>query len=167
MPNISELQRFKGLTTNVYTKDIQSPLLRKINPTSCSPNISNCVPVTPLALRHMVAPALHLFRAELMKVWRRYPQRNKTLLLLFLTEMSIFELKFSMTRIQESLEVTSVGKLSSVLISPYNLSDILQQVSLHVPARLTMLTGLTVEEMYVYCTVAAVYVFAKCMYTVR
>ena len=102
-----------------------------------------------------------------MKVWRRYPQRNKTLLLLFLTEMSIFELKFSMTQIQESLDATSVGKLSSVLISPYNLSDTLQQESLHVPSGLTMLTGLTVEEIYVHCTVAAVYAVAKCMYTVQ
>ena len=75
--------------------------------------------------------------------------------------MSIFELKFSMTRIQESLDVTSIGKLSCVLISPYNLSDILQQVSLHLPARLTMLTGLTVEEMYVYYTVAAVNAVVK------
>jgi len=81
--------------------------------------------------------------------------------------MSLFELKFSMTQIQESLNVISIGKLSCVLISPYNLSDILQQVSLQLPAGLTMLTGLTVEEMYVYCTVAAVYVVVKCMYTVR
>ena len=81
--------------------------------------------------------------------------------------MSLFELKFSMTQIQESLNVISIGKLSCVLISPCNLSDILQQVSLQLPAGLTMLTGLTVEEMYVYCTVAAVYVVVKCMYTVR
>ena len=132
---------FQRLTTNVYTKDIQSPLLRKINPTACSPNISNCVPVTPLALRHTVAPALHLFRAELMEVWRWDQLRKKTILTLILTEMFIFELKFSMTQIQESLDVTSIGKLSCVLISPYNLSDILRQVSLQLPAGLTMLTG--------------------------
>ena len=75
--------------------------------------------------------------------------------------MSLFELKFSMTQIQESLNVISIGKLSCVLISPYNLSDILQQVSLQLPAGLTMLTGLTVEEMYVYCTVAAIHALAK------
>ena len=44
--------------------------------------------------------------------------------------MAILELKFSMTQLQESLDVTSIGKLSSVLINPYNLSSILQQVSL-------------------------------------
>jgi hypothetical protein len=115
----------------------------------------------------MVAHALHLFWEVLMKVWRRDPQRKKTFLPLFLTELSIFELEFSMTRIQVSLDVTSIGKLSSVLNSPYNLSDILQQVILQLPAGLTVLTGLTVEEMYVYGTVAAVYVIAKCMYTVR
>jgi len=44
-----------------------------------------------------------------------------------------------------------------VLINPQNLSSILQQVSLQLPAGLTMLTGLTVEEMYVNYTVASVY----------
>ena len=56
--------------------------------------------------------------------------------------MSIFVLKFGMTQIQESMDVTSRGKLSSVLISPHYLSDIL------------------------YCKIAAVYAVAKCMYTV-
>ena len=64
--------------------------------------------------------------------------------------------------IQESLDVTSMGNLSSVLINSYNLSSILQ-VSLQLPAGLTMLTGLTVEEMYVYYTVASVHAVANSM----
>ena len=75
-------------------------------------------------------------------------------------EMAILELKFNLMQLQESLDVTSVGKLSSVLISPYNLSTILQQVSMQLLARLSMLTGLTVEEMYVYYAVATVHVVA-------
>jgi hypothetical protein len=39
-------------------------------------------------------------------------------------------MKFSLTQLQELLDITSTGNLSSVLISPYNLSTILQQVSL-------------------------------------
>jgi len=54
-----------------------------------------------------------------------------------------------MTQMQESLDATSMGQLSSVLINPYNLSVILQQVSLQLPAVLSMLTGLTVEETYI------------------
>jgi hypothetical protein len=75
-------------------------------------------------------------------------------------EMAILELKFSMTQIQESLDVTSIGKLSSVLINPGNLSEILQQVSLQLPAGLSMLTGLMIEDMYVYYTVATVHAVA-------
>ena len=55
-------------------------------------------------------------------------------------------------QLQEAIDVTSLGRLSSVLINPYNLSVILQQVSLQLPAGLPMLTGLSVQEMYVYCT---------------
>jgi len=65
-------------------------------------------------------------------------------------EMAILDLRFSITQMQESLDVTSNGKLSSVLINPYNLSEILQQVSLQLHAGLSMLTGLTIEDMYVY-----------------
>jgi hypothetical protein len=75
-------------------------------------------------------------------------------------ETAILETKLSITQLQESLEVTSIGKLSSVLIKPHNLSSILQQVSLQLPAGLSMLTGLTVEEMYVYYTVATVHAVA-------
>jgi hypothetical protein len=76
-------------------------------------------------------------------------------------EMAILDLKFSVTQLQESLDVTSIGQLSSVLINPYNLSVILQQVSLQLPTGLSMLTGLTVEEMYVYYTIATVHAVAS------
>jgi hypothetical protein len=75
-------------------------------------------------------------------------------------EMAILNLKFSTTQLQESLDVASIGKQSSVLINPYNLSDILQQVSLQLPAGLSMLTGLTVEDMYVYYAVATIHAVA-------
>jgi hypothetical protein len=59
-----------------------------------------------------------------------------------------------------------MGQLSSVQINPYNLSVILQQVSLQLPAGLAMLTGLTVEEMYVYYTIATVHAVAS-SHTIR
>jgi hypothetical protein len=74
--------------------------------------------------------------------------------------MAILDLRFSITQLQESLDVSSNGKLSGVLINPYNLSEILQQVSLQLPAGLSMLTGFTVEAMYVYYTVATVHAVA-------
>jgi hypothetical protein len=77
-------------------------------------------------------------------------------------ELAILELNCSLVQLQESLDVTSVGKLSSNLISPHNLLDLLKQVSLHLPAGTSMLTGLTIsiEEMYVYYAVANVHATA-------
>ena len=75
-------------------------------------------------------------------------------------EMAILELKLSVIQLQEAIDVTSLGQLSSVLIHPFNLSVILQQVSLQLPAGLSMLTGLTVQEMYVYYTIATVHAVA-------
>jgi len=45
--------------------------------------------------------------------------------------MAILELKSSVTQMQESLDATSMGQLSTVLINPYNLSVILQQVCIY------------------------------------
>jgi hypothetical protein len=69
----------------------------------------------------------------------------------------MFELKSKVRQLQEPLDVSSVGKLTNVFINPCNLSAILQQVSLQLPAGLSMLTGLTDEETYVYNTPATVH----------
>jgi hypothetical protein len=74
--------------------------------------------------------------------------------------MAMVEIKFSLMQLQESLDLTSLGKLSSVLINPYNLYMIFQQVSLQLPQGVSMLTGLAVEDMYVYYTVAKVHAVA-------
>jgi hypothetical protein len=71
-------------------------------------------------------------------------------------ELAIFEMKFSLARLQEYLDLTNLGKLSSTLINPYNLSTISQQVSLQLSEGMSMLTGMTVEEMYVYYAVPTV-----------
>jgi hypothetical protein len=71
----------------------------------------------------------------------------------------MFELKFSFVQLQESLDLTSVGKLSSTLLNPHNLSEFLQ-VNLHLPKGTSMLTGLTVEDMYIYYAVATVHATA-------
>ena len=75
-------------------------------------------------------------------------------------EVALQEMKVNMMQLQEAIDVTSLGQLSSVLINPYNLSVILQQVSLQLPAGLAMLTGLSVQEMYVYYTQAIVHAVA-------
>jgi hypothetical protein len=75
-------------------------------------------------------------------------------------ELAILEMKFSLVQLHESLDLTSVGKLSSTLINPQNLSELLKQVSLHLPTGTSMLTGLTVEEVYVYYAVTNVHATA-------
>jgi NCAIR mutase (PurE)-related protein len=40
-------------------------------------------------------------------------------------ELFMIEIKFSIVQLQQSLDLTSVGKLSSTLINPYNLSELL------------------------------------------
>ena len=60
--------------------------------------------------------------------------------------MAILELKSSIIRVEEALDIASLGQLSSVLINRYNLSIKLQQFSLQLTEGLSTLTGLTVQE---------------------
>ena len=66
-------------------------------------------------------------------------------------EAAILELKLKVIQLQEAIDVTSAGQLSSVLIHPYNLSIILQQVSLQLPAGLSMLTVNSTGYVRVLC----------------
>jgi len=100
---------------------------------------------------------LNRVEADLLEIFKKQAKYSAAIKEI---EMAILELKFSIIQVQEALDVTSKGQLSSVLINPYNLSVILQQVSLQLPAGLSMLTGLTVEEMYVYYTIATVHAVA-------
>jgi hypothetical protein len=75
-------------------------------------------------------------------------------------ELFMMEMKFSLIQLQESLDLTSVGILCSTLIYPYNLSELLQQVNLHLPKGTSMLTGLSIQDMYIYYAVAAVHATA-------
>jgi hypothetical protein len=75
-------------------------------------------------------------------------------------ELFMMEMKFSLVQLQESLNLTSMGKLSSTLINPYNLSELLQEVNLHLPKGTSMLTGLSIEDMYIYYAIANVHATA-------
>jgi hypothetical protein len=64
-------------------------------------------------------------------------------------ELFMMEMKFSLMQLQESLVLTSVGKLSSTSINPYNLSELLQQVNLHLLKGTSMQRGLSIEDLYI------------------
>jgi hypothetical protein len=72
----------------------------------------------------------------------------------------MMDMKFSLVQLQESLDLASVGKLSSTLINPFNLSELLQQVNLHLPKGTSMLTGLSIGDMYIYYAVANIHATA-------
>jgi hypothetical protein len=69
-------------------------------------------------------------------------------------------MKFSLIQLQGSLDLTNVGKLSSTLTNPYHLSELLQQINLDLLKGTQMLTGLKIEDMYIYYAVAAVHATA-------
>ncbi|PNF38200.1 hypothetical protein B7P43_G13468 [Cryptotermes secundus] len=76
-------------------------------------------------------------------------------------ELFMMEMKFSLIQLQEPLELTRVGKLSSTLINSCNLSELLQQVNLHLPKGTSMLMGLNMEDMYIlYYAVATLHATA-------
>lgn len=75
-------------------------------------------------------------------------------------EMAVFEIKTCLAQTLTALDMTSLGKLSTSLIRPHNLSDILQQVSLKLTSGTSMITTTTVEDMYIYYDLATVHAAA-------
>ncbi|PNF31400.1 hypothetical protein B7P43_G04086, partial [Cryptotermes secundus] len=70
------------------------------------------------------------------------------------------QLQQSVMRLQEGLETSATGRLSSVLIPPHNLSMILQQVILKLPQDVSLIAGFTIDNMYIYYEVAKVQAYA-------
>lgn len=62
---------------------------------------------------------------------------------------------------QEPSGLTCMGKLCGVYINRYNLSAILQLVSLELLTGLSMIIGLTVEDMYMYVATGRVVAMSK------
>jgi hypothetical protein len=122
-------------------------------------NVKNTVELT-RALRDSirnVSLQLNRVEADLLDMQVAMEKQMRYSAVIREIEMAILDLRSSITQLHKSLDGTSNGKLSSVLINPGNLSEILQQVSLQLPVGLSVLTGLTVEDMYVYYTIATVH----------
>jgi hypothetical protein len=66
------------------------------------------------------------------------------------------QLEQEFIKIRQELDVTSTGKLSAELLSPQNLSQILQQVALRLPTDMSLLAGTSLEDMFIYYEVANV-----------
>jgi hypothetical protein len=71
-------------------------------------------------------------------------------------QFMVIQLQQSVLRLQEGLDISATGRLSSVLIPPHNLSKILQEVILKLPQDVLLIAGFTIENMYVYYEVAKI-----------
>ena len=72
-------------------------------------------------------------------------------------ELLIIQVRENLMQLQESLDMTAMGKLSSTLVPPYNLTVILSEITNHLPRDVSMLTPALIENMYVYYQVAEVH----------
>jgi hypothetical protein len=75
-------------------------------------------------------------------------------------EFTALRLQQELTQLHEGLDVTSSGRLSSVLIPPNNLSALLQQIALRLPRDVSFITNTDIDNMYVYYDVACVQAYA-------
>jgi hypothetical protein len=75
-------------------------------------------------------------------------------------EFMVIQLQQSVMRLQEGLDFTATGSLSSVLIPPHNLSAILQGVILKLHPGVSLIAGFESEDMYIHYEVARVQAYA-------
>ncbi|XP_039299556.1 uncharacterized protein LOC120355274 [Nilaparvata lugens] len=65
-------------------------------------------------------------------------------------ELSLLQVQKELLELRQSLEDTSAGKLSSLLVPPQNLSLIMQQVVGKLPTGLSLLTTTEIDQIYEY-----------------
>jgi hypothetical protein len=77
-------------------------------------------------------------------------------------ELEFFSLQLEQEfiKIRQGLDITSTGKLSAELLPPQNLSEILQQVALRLPADVSLLARTSLQDMFVYYEVVTVQAYA-------
>jgi hypothetical protein len=75
-------------------------------------------------------------------------------------ELEFTAMQRAIIQVQEGLENSATGRLSSVLIPPHNLSKILEEVTLRLPQDVSLTAGSNTENMYVYYEVATVQAYA-------
>ncbi|KDR16988.1 hypothetical protein L798_09317 [Zootermopsis nevadensis] len=75
-------------------------------------------------------------------------------------EFAALRLQQELIQLQEGLDVTSLGRLSSVLLPPSNLSSLLGQIALKLPRDVSLITNTEIDNMYIYYDIAKVQVYA-------
>lgn len=75
-------------------------------------------------------------------------------------EFCLIQAQRSLDQVQESIDVTSLGRLSHVLVTPHNLTDILRDISLQLPRDITLLTLPHIDVIHVYYELAKVHAVA-------
>ena len=75
-------------------------------------------------------------------------------------KVSLIQTREDLLQLQQSLDMTAMGKLSTTLVPPHNLSEILMQIVRELPEGVSMLMKPTIENMYVYYQVADVHACA-------
>jgi len=75
-------------------------------------------------------------------------------------EFFCLQLEQEFLKIRQGLDVTSTGKLSAELLPPHNLSQILQQVALKLPADVSLVAGTGLDDMFIYYEMAKVQAYA-------
>jgi hypothetical protein len=75
-------------------------------------------------------------------------------------EFTALRLQQELMQLHEGIDISSSGRLSSVLVPPNNLSSLLQQIALKLPRDVSLLAGTDLDNMYVYYDVARVQAYA-------
>jgi hypothetical protein len=75
-------------------------------------------------------------------------------------EFFCLQLEQEFIKIRQGLDVTFTGKLSAELLPPHNLSQILHQVALKLPADVSLLAGTSLEDMFIFYEIAKIQAYA-------
>ena len=75
-------------------------------------------------------------------------------------EMAIVQARQNLMQLQESLDMTALGKLSSTLVPPHNLTKMLAEIATRIPEGTSMIAPPIIENAWIYYQISTVHACA-------
>ena len=146
---IDEMQVFSENV--VHTMDQQVSYVKKLN-TRVQDNTRNIVELAKVLRQEMVNTLKE--REVQGHKWLAFTSAIRDV------EVALIQTREDLLQLQQSLDMTAMGKLSTTLVPPHNLSSILTQITRELPDGISLLMQPIIENMHVFYQVASVHACA-------
>lgn len=139
----------------IHAQDEQLTVIKKLNDRVSINSISIA------NLTHIVNRMVNMIESKSIESTMEWILMDNTLARYFrFMDFIIDRAQRELDQLQESIDVTALGRLSHVLVTPSNLTQILKDITMQLPRDISLITVPTLDTIHVYYEIARVHAVA-------